>query len=97
LIIDKKIVKKILDLSALELTDKDAEILAVQLSSILQHMKVLEGVDTKNVNPMFFGCEEEASTREDKVEVFDADLIKKENPYIEKGNFSVPNIIVGEE
>jgi len=97
LIVDKKMVEKILDLSALELADKDVDVLSVQLSNILQHMKALDEVDTKNVEPMFFGCEEEASIREDQVEKFDADLIKKENPYIEKGYYSVPNIIAGEE
>lgn len=97
MIVDKKTVKKILTLSSLELGDKDTEVLAEQLSSILDHMKALDNVDTTGVQPMFFGYEGKYLSRNDEVEAFTPDLIKDSSPYIKDGYYSVPNIIAGEE
>ena len=97
MIVDNKTVKKILGLSSLELDDSEAKVLAEQLSSILEHMKALDVVDTTGVKPMFFGYEEKYHSRDDKVEAFDPELIKKSSPYIEDGYYVVRNIIAGEE
>ncbi len=97
MIIDNNTIKKIAQLSALDADDKQAELLAIQLSKILEHMKALDEIDVKGVEPMFFGCDDVHDMREDKVVPFDHSIIKKETRFIEKDLYSVPNIIEDEQ
>lgn len=97
MIIDKETIKKILQLSALEADEKQLGVLTLQLSKILEHMKALDDIEVKGVEPMFFGCDEAHTLREDKVHDFDHVLIKKETNFIEKDLYSVPNIIEDEQ
>ena len=95
--IDRDTVKKILELSSLELDNQGSDNLALQLSKILAHMKALDAVDTTGVVPMFYGVEEPLAMREDEVDAFDHNSIKNGNPYIKSDHYSVPNIIEDEE
>lgn len=95
--IDRDTVKKILELSSLELDNQGSDNLALQLSKILAHMKALDAVDTSGVVPMFYGVEEPLTMRDDKLDSFNQDFIKNDNPYIKSNHYSVPNIIEDEE
>lgn len=89
MIIDKGLVKKIADLSKLEVRDKDIQKISLQLSKILEHMKGLDKVKVADVVPMFHGCVEDHELRADVASHFNSDIIVKDH-------FSVPNIISGE-
>ena len=45
-------VRKVAQLARLELTDEAVELYAGQLSSILEHIAILEGLDVEGVEPM---------------------------------------------
>ena len=97
MIVNDKLIEKIAKLAKLYVKEGDKKRLSSQLSEILEHMKVMDDVDVDGVEPMFHGCQELHSPREDSVENFD------ENPLLDnvlgkKDNYiSVPNIIVEEE
>ena len=96
LVVDKALVEKIAELANLRFNESEMKILAVQLSDILEHMKVLDSVKVDGVVPMFHGCVEDYELSEDKVDVFDPEPITKTTPYINDNFFCVPSILEGE-
>ena len=96
MVVDKVLVKKISGLAKLEFSEKESEVLAVQLSDILDHMKALDEVNVDGIAPMFHGCIEEASLANDEPRPFNDTMIKNTSPYIKDNFFSVPSILEGE-
>ena len=97
MIITSELVNKIADLARLKVVDDEIVKFSEQLSKILQHMMVLDEVDVAGVEPMFYGCMESHSLRDDEVRVFDSDSIMGTACNVVDGYFSVPHIISGEE
>ena len=96
MVVDKTLVEKIAELANLKFNESEMKTLAIQLSSILKHMEVLDGIKVEGVTPMFHGCIEEHALSEDEVENFDPEPIKTTTPYIKDNFFCVPNILEGE-
>ncbi len=96
LVVDKVLVEKIAGLANLKFNQDELGVLAVQLSSILKHMEVLDTVDVKGVSPMFHGCIEEQGLSEDIVDIFDKQQITGTTPYMKDKFFCVPSILEGE-
>ena len=96
MVVDKALVEKIAGLANLKFNESEMKMLAVQLSSILEHMEVLDSIKVDGVTPMFHGCIEEHEPFEDKVELFDPEQITKTTPYIKDRFFCVPSILEGE-
>lgn len=96
LVVDKALVEKIAELAKLEFDESEMRTLAVQLSSILEHMKVLDSIKVDGVTPMFHGCVEEHELAGDEVELFDPEPITTTTPYIKDNFFCVPSILEGE-
>ena len=65
--ISPQLVKKIADLSYLELTEEELEKYTKELSSILDFIEILKKVDTKGVEPVWGNTDLEDVMREDKV------------------------------
>ena len=96
LVVDKALVEKIAGLAKLKFNESEMKTLAIQLSSILEHMEVLDSIKVDGVTPMFHGCVEEYELSEDKVDVFDPEPIRTTTPYIKDDFFCVPSILEGE-
>jgi len=89
MIIDEHLIKKITELSKLEMKVGETKKISEQLAKILEHMNVLKEVNVDGVEPMFHGCIDQHELRVDEPVVFNSDVIAK-------GFFSVPNIMSGE-
>ncbi len=86
--LDKKQVEHIAKLARLGLTDKEKEKFAEQLSSILDYVEQLNGVDTEKVEPTSHITGLESVTRQDEVEEVDQEVkdnLIKEAPETEQG------------
>lgn len=71
--INKKLLKKLFQLSGLKKPEKEAELTAVatDLQEILSHFQKIKEIDTKGIKPLFNPLEQEEKNlymREDKVE-----------------------------
>jgi len=71
--IDKKEIEHISTLARLELTDKEEELFASQISSILDYMKILDEVDVKDVSGTAFIGDLKNVWRKDVVEEWSED------------------------
>lgn len=96
MVVDKALVEKIAELANLKFNESEMKTLAVQLSSILEHMEVLDTVKVDGLTPMFHGCVEEHELSKDEVERFDPEQITTTTPYIKDHFFCVPSILEGE-
>jgi aspartyl-tRNA(Asn)/glutamyl-tRNA(Gln) amidotransferase subunit C len=90
-------VKKIAKLSRLNLSEQELQKYSGQLSSILDHMAVLQEVNVEGIEPMYHACQDAHEWREDEARPFDADLILERSIAIKERAFSVPRIINTEE
>ena len=84
-------VRKIAQLSSLELTEQETEVFAEQFSTILEYFELLKEVEISDVH-----CDADekhlSKGREDKV-VKSPISPKQFSPYLEKGFFKVPKVI----
>ena len=84
-------VRKIARLSSLDLTEKETEVFAEQLSTILEYFELLKEVEISDVS-----CDADenhlSNGREDKV-VKSTVSPEQFSPYLEKGFFKVPKVI----
>jgi aspartyl-tRNA(Asn)/glutamyl-tRNA(Gln) amidotransferase subunit C len=93
-IIDKDVVEKILTLSRLYLKEDEKDEIIPQLEEILNYFKVIDEIDTKNVEPMFHPPIQRLNFREDKnIKFFDREDLEKIAPFFENGFIKVPKII----
>lgn len=91
--IDNSVVKKIANLSKINLSDKESENLKHELNKILDWVDDLKKVDTKMVEPMLSVFNENMKMRDDKVELTNTDEILSNAPDKKENFFVVPKVI----
>lgn len=91
--IDNSVVKKIANLSKINLSDNELENLKHELNKILDWVDDLKKVDTKTVEPMLSVFNENIKMREDKVEPTKTDEILSNAPEKKESFFVVPKVI----
>ena len=91
--IDNSVVKKIANLSKINLSEKESENLKHELNKILDWVDDLKKVDTKMVEPMLSVFNENIKMREDKVEPTKTDEILSNAPEKKENFFVVPKVI----
>ena len=91
--IDNSVVKKIANLSKINLSEKESENLKHELNKILDWVDDLKKVDTKMVEPMLSVFNENMKMRDDKVELTKTDEILSNAPDKKENFFVVPKVI----
>ena len=92
--VDEATVRRIARLARIKITDVEAKGLEKELSGILDWVKQLDEVDTKNVEPMTRVVAHNLKTRDDKVTDGEkASEITLNAPMTEDGFFVVPKIV----
>ena len=91
--IDNSVVKKIANLSKINLSDKELENFKLELNKILDWVDDLKKVDTKMVEPMLSVFNENMKMRDDKVELTNTDEILSNAPDKKENFFVVPKVI----
>ena len=91
--IDNSVVKKIANLSKINLSDKELENQKHELNKILDWVDDLKKVDTKMVEPMLSVFNENMKMREDKVEQTKTNEILSNAPEKKENFFVVPKVI----
>ena len=91
--IDNSVVKKIANLSKINLSDKELENFKLELNKILDWVDDLKKVDTKMVEPMLSVFNENMKMREDKVEQTQTNEILSNAPEKKENFFVVPKVI----
>ena len=91
--IDNSVVKKIANLSKINLSDNELENLKHELNKILDWVDDLKKVDTKMVEPMLSVFNENMKMREDKVEQTKTNEILSNAPEKKENFFVVPKVI----
>ena len=92
-----KEVRYVADLANLKLSEPEVESMVAQLSSILEHMEGLRGIDTEGVEPMrqvLFSGEENSTLRDDRPRpCLTNDQALANAVYPAQGYFRVPRVI----
>ena len=92
--VDEKTVQRIARLARIKVTDQEAKGLEKELSGILDWVKQLDEVDTKNVEPMTRVVPIAMKQRVDKVTDGEkADDITRNAPLTEDHFFVVPKVV----
>ena len=91
--IDNSVVKKIANLSKINLSEKESENLKHELNKILDWVDDLKKVDTNMVEPMLSVFNENMKMRDDKVELTNTDEILSNAPDKKENFFVVPKVI----
>jgi aspartyl-tRNA(Asn)/glutamyl-tRNA(Gln) amidotransferase subunit C len=90
-------VQQVAALSALELTDAEARVLADELGAVVQHMQALGAVDVTGVEPTVHPVPLGGLGREDRVlPSLPHDLALAAAPESDQGGFAVPKVLEGE-
>lgn len=93
-IIDKETVEKILILSRLYLKEDEKDEIIPQLEEILNHFKVIDNINTENIEPMFHPPIQKLNLREDKsIKTFEREVLESLSPGFENGFVKVPKIV----
>ncbi len=92
--VDEKQVRYIANLAKLKLSEKEVEMFTEDLNSILEYMKLLNELETGDVEPLFHPVEKETTFREDKLKTgFTRELAFKNAPKTDGEFFLVPRVI----
>ncbi len=87
-------VRKVASLANLKITEGELKGMAARLSDVLEHIAMLERLDTETVTPTSHVLQVENVFREDAVkESFEKGKTLDNAPSKEQGYFSVPRII----
>ena len=89
--ISKDDVKYVANLARLNVTEEEADKLAVEMASIIEFADMLSEVDTESVAPTNHAMQIENVFREDVVT--GRELILKNAPKTEAGCYSVPRVV----
>jgi aspartyl-tRNA(Asn)/glutamyl-tRNA(Gln) amidotransferase subunit C len=90
-------VQQVALLSALELTEAEAEVLAGELGAVLQHIEALSAVDVSGVEPTVHPVPLGTPGREDRlVPSLPHDEALAAAPESDQGGFAVPKVMDGE-
>ncbi len=92
--IDKKIVKKLADLSKLEFDDKSREEIINDLNKMLAFVEKLNEIETTDVEPLIYMTDEVNVLREDDVhhDITQKDALKNA-PKKDSDYFKVPKVL----
>jgi aspartyl-tRNA(Asn)/glutamyl-tRNA(Gln) amidotransferase subunit C len=92
--VDEKLVRRIARLARIKVTDAEAKGLPKELSQILDWVKQLDEVDTRNVEPMTRVVAQEMKKRKDAVNDGEiaADIVRNA-PMTEDNFFVVPKVV----
>lgn len=89
-----EVVRKIADLSRLELAEADASQIANQLSAIFQHFEKLNKVETQNIEPMISPSPIVQFLREDEItDELSAEKALSNAPERQGNLFKVPPVV----
>jgi aspartyl-tRNA(Asn)/glutamyl-tRNA(Gln) amidotransferase subunit C len=92
--LDKATVRRIATLARIEVADADLEVVAGQLSGILEWIEQLKEVDTSGVAPMTGGTDLKLAWRKDEVtDGGKEDLILANAPDRHDHFFAVPKVV----
>ena len=94
--ISKKQVEHMAKLARIELTDQEKEKFTKELSSILDYVKQMNKVDTKNIEPIKQITESENVVRNDESRIKNHELknkLLKQAPKRKQDYFKVPKIL----
>ena len=92
--VDETTVRRIARLARIKVTDAEAKGLEGELTGILDWVKMLDEVDTTNVEPMTRVVPIELRRREDKVTDGEmADAVTRNAPAVEDNFFVVPKVV----
>lgn len=88
--ISKEHIEHLAALARLDITEKEKETYAEQISAVLDYFEQLKELDTKNVEPLCHVFDLLNITREDKTRlIFSADRVLAEAPELEKNQIKV--------
>jgi aspartyl-tRNA(Asn)/glutamyl-tRNA(Gln) amidotransferase subunit C len=94
--ITKEEVKYVANLARLDLNDKEEELFAGQLDSILEYVASLNEVDVEGVEPYISSASEGNIFREDEIkEPLDREKALQNAPEQGEGGFVVPQVVEG--
>ena len=92
--LDKATVRRIATLARIEVPDAELDVVAGQLSGILNWIEQLKEVDTSNVAPMTGGTDLKLQWRKDSVDDGDkADMVLANAPDGHDHFFAVPKVV----
>ena len=91
--IDNLVVKKIANLSKINLSEKEEESFKYELNKILDWVDELQKVNTENIEPMLSVFNESMTIREDSVESTNSQEILNNAPEKKEDFFVVPKVI----
>ena len=92
--VDEATVRRIARLARIKVTPDEAKGLEKELTGILDWVKMLDGVDTTNVEPMTRVVPIELRLREDKITDGEiADQVTRNAPKVEDHFFVVPKVV----
>jgi len=92
--ISKDDVKYVANLARLNVTEAEADKLAIEMESIITFADMLAELDTSNIEPTNHAIKMENVFRDDIITgSFDRDLLLENAPSKEAGCFSVPKVV----
>lgn len=87
-------VRKIAQLSRLEVSDEEMPYMCEQLNKVLDYVEQLQEIDTKGLEPTAYVVPDYDALRDDVVvESFTIDEALSNGPSVKKGHFAVPKVI----
>ncbi|NQT49155.1 Asp-tRNA(Asn)/Glu-tRNA(Gln) amidotransferase subunit GatC [Candidatus Kuenenbacteria bacterium] len=94
--ISKERIEHLANLARLDITEKEKEKYAEQISSILDYFEQLKELDTEGVEPMSHVFDLQNIDREDKVkQIWSQDKVLAEAPELEKRQIKVKGVFMG--
>ncbi len=92
--LDLAAVRKVAELSRLELTDKEISEYAGQLAAVLENFEQLQAVDTKGIEPLITPTDLSVRLREDEaVKIADTEPFLANAPARSGNLFKVPPVV----
>ncbi len=96
--VNEALIKKVAELSRLELNDSEIQEYVKSIGDILKHVDQLATVDVTGVEPMYYGVDGPLKLREDEVHAFPTDengkpKVLQSAPEVLYDGFKVPQII----
>ena len=92
--IDTKTVEHIAELARLEVTEKEKELFARELSAVLEYVEFLNTAPTEGVEPTVFTEATYSPMRDDVVkDSLSIEQILQNGPVVKNGFFAVPKVI----
>lgn len=94
MMLNEETVRKVSDISRLELSDEEINSFAKQLSDVVENFKVLDEVSVEGVEPSFHPLKTENVLREDKIgECLDKKRVLDTAVHTEEGYIKAPRIV----